>query len=79
METLRGVTVISVAELLVLGAFTPFVEANEDSRAEHRRGHHHHHRAHAHPTTVDRGDYPVIFNWLNSPESSQNSTGLTGE
>lgn len=72
MEALRSVTVVSLTELLLVGTFTPGLEVNEEAEHHSRR---HHCRAAVHHVTADRGNCPVIFNWLSTPETSSSPAG----
>lgn len=66
MDRLRSVAVMSLAEMLVLGSFTPDLTESTAEDATHRR---HHGRAHVQPHGLTRSDLPVIFNWL--PERTE--------
>jgi len=64
MDSLRSISVVSVAQLVVAGAMTPaLADVNESD--EHRR---HHGRGCVQTVSHSRDDYPVIFHWLTTPE-----------
>jgi hypothetical protein len=63
MDSFRSISVVGVAQMVVLGAIAPALAApGEDD--DHRR---HHARGHAQTVSHSRADYPVIFHWLDAP------------
>jgi hypothetical protein len=67
MDSIRSISVTSVAQLMVLGAMTPAIADLADDD-DHRR---HHGRTHHHAVSHSRADYPVIWNWLASPQPTE--------
>ena len=64
MDSLRSISIASVAQLMVAGSMTPaLADINDDE--EHRR---HHGRGFSQTLSHNREDYPVIFHWLTTPE-----------
>lgn len=70
MDSIRGIVGVSITHLMVLSAMVPvFVDVNENDD-DHRRLHG---RRHSLSVSHNREDYPVISNWLTSPETPQDS------
>ncbi len=70
MDSIRSMFVVSVAQLVVLGAIAPaFADVNE-SEVDHRRMHG---RRSSATISHCRADYPVITNWLTTPDDSKDS------
>lgn len=67
MQSFKSLVGVGLAQLMVLGSLAPAVADTSESDAEHRRQRS---RKYAQPVSHDRGDYPVIVNWLASPESA---------
>lgn len=72
MDRLRSVAVVSVAELLLLGSFTPELTESSPDEATHRR---HHGRVQVQSYGLTRGDMPVIFNWLGESPGDRPTPG----
>ncbi len=70
MDSIRGIFGVGVAQLMVLSVMVPAYADMNDSDDEHRRIH-----GRRHPSTVShcREDYPVITNWLTSPDTPENT------
>ncbi len=66
MDSLRSISVVSVTQLVVAGAMTPAL-ADVNETDEHRR---HHGRGFVQTVSHSRDDYPVIFHWLTTPETT---------
>ena len=65
MDAIRGIFGVGVAQLMMLSVMVPaYAEINEGDE-ENRRGHN---RRHSQVVSHDRADYPVISNWLSSPD-----------
>jgi hypothetical protein len=66
MDSIRSVFGVSLAHLVVLGALVPAYAESNDGEENHRRlsG-----RRTSHTVSHSREDYPVITNWLTSPDS----------
>lgn len=71
MDSIRSMFVVSVAQLVVLGAIAPAFADGNDSEDDHRRIH-----GRRSSTTIShcRADYPVITNWLTTPDDSNEAT-----
>lgn len=66
MDSFRSISVVSLAQLLMVSAMTPtLVVADDDD--DHRRQHG---RGHVQTISHSRDDYPVIWRWLESPDQS---------
>lgn len=70
MDAFRSISVVSVAQLVVLGAMAPAL-AEESREDDHRR---HGTRGHVQTVSHSRADYPVIWHWLESPDSTAQTT-----
>lgn len=66
MDSIRSISVVSVAQLMVLGAMTPVLAEINEEESEHRRLHG---RRSTHIVSHERADYPVIRNWLSTPDT----------
>lgn len=66
MDSIRSMFVAGVSQLVVLGAIAPAVADVNDSEEDHRRLHHG--RRCSSVVSHSREDYPVITNWLTSPD-----------
>lgn len=66
MDSIRSISMVSVAHFVVLGALSPAMAdlSEEDSKHHHK----HHGRSQHHAVSHSRSDYPVISNWLTTPE-----------
>lgn len=71
MDTFRSVSSLSIVQLMALSALGPAFAETTDVEESHRRqiG-----RRHAHVVSHTREDYPVILNWLSSPDSTEVSS-----
>jgi hypothetical protein len=67
MNSLRSLFGVSLAHLMVLSTVTPVCAEENENQERHRRAHG---RRHVHVVSHDRADYPVILNWIASPDSS---------
>lgn len=70
MESIRGMFGVSIAQLMVLSAMVPAcvdVNAGEDDQ---RRLHS---RRQSQSVSHSRDDYPVIYNWLTTPDTPVDS------
>jgi hypothetical protein len=68
MDSFRSISVVSVAQLILVGAMGPaLADEEEDS---HRRQHH---RGHAQTVSHSRADYPVIWNWIAAVDDTEPS------
>jgi hypothetical protein len=72
MDSFRSISVVSIAHFVMLGAMAPSFADVTDEESDHRR---HHGRSHAHAVSHSRADYPVIWNWLPSPDQSEPAAG----
>lgn len=70
MDSIRSMFVVSVAQLVVLGAIAPAFADGNDSEDDHRRLHS---RRSSATISHCRADYPVITNWLTTPDDSKDS------
>lgn len=70
MNSLRSLFGVGMAHLMVLSAVTPVCAEENEDQEKHRRAHG---RRHAHVVSYDRADYPVILNWVMSPETVSDS------
>ncbi len=70
MDSFHAVTGVSIAQLMVLSALVPAFAETYDAEEEHRRifG-----RGHSQVVSHSREDYPVISNWLTSPDTPEPS------
>ena len=75
MDSIRGIFGVGVAQLMVLSVLVPAYADMNEGDEEHRRLHG---RRHSHVVSHDRNDYPVIANWLTSPESSRDAATPDG-
>ncbi|HEY0981766.1 MULTISPECIES: hypothetical protein [unclassified Schlesneria] len=71
MDTIRGIFGVGVAQLMMLTVMVPAYAEIEDGESEHRRASG---RRHAQVVSHDRADYPVISNWLTSPDTPEQSS-----
>lgn len=71
MDTIRNTFVVAVSQLVVLGAIVPaFAELNESEEDDHRpRG-----RRCSQTISRCREDYPIITNWLTTPDTDAEPT-----
>ena len=71
MDSFRAVTGLSIAQLMALTALGPAFAETNDAEESHRRmiG-----RRHAQVVSHSREDYPVIMNWLSSPDAADASS-----
>ena len=71
MDSIRGIFGVGIAQLMVLSVMVPAYADLTDGDEEHRR-------ISGRRTTANlshcREDYPVITNWLTSPESKDRSS-----
>lgn len=70
MSSLRSLFGVSLAHLMVLSAVVPVCGEENENQEKHRRAHG---RRHIHTVSHDRADYPVILNWITSPEAPSDS------
>jgi hypothetical protein len=71
MDSIRGIFGVGVEQLMVLSVMVPaYADANDDDE-EHRRLHG---RRHSQTISRCREDYPVITNWLTTPDTSASTT-----
>ena len=66
MDSFRSISVVSVAQMVLIGAMAPAL-ADDGEEDGHRR--HHHLRGHAQTVSHSRADYPVIWNWIAAEDS----------
>jgi len=67
MDSIRSMFVAGVANLVVLGAFVPAIADADEGENDHRR----HGRRCSNSISHSRADYPVITNWLTSPDQPE--------
>jgi hypothetical protein len=65
MDSIRGIFGVGVAQLMVLSVMVPAYADINDGDEEQRRVHG---RRHSQTVSHCREDYPVITNWLTSPD-----------
>lgn len=70
MESIRSMFGVSIAQLMVLSAMVPACVDVNESDDDHRRLHS---RRHSQSVSHSRDDYPVIYNWLTSPDTPVDS------
>lgn len=70
MDSFRAVSSLSIVQLMALSALGPAFAETNDVEESHRRSLG---RRHAHVVSHSREDYPVIMNWLTSPDSPETS------
>lgn len=66
MDSLRSLFGVSMAHLMVLSAMAPACAEEIENQEKHRRPHG---RRHVQTVSQNRADYPVILNWMTSPEA----------
>ncbi len=71
MDSIRGMFSFGIAQLMVLSVMVPAYADSSDDDDEHRRTHA---RRHSSVVSHNREDYPVIANWLTSPDSPEGNT-----
>ncbi len=76
MDSIRGIFGFGIAQLMVLSVMVPAYADNNDDDEEHRRTHA---RRHSSVVSHNREDYPVITNWLTSPDSAASNTPQSGD
>ena len=71
MDSIRGMFGVGIAQLMVLSVMVPsYADVNDDDEEHSRlRG-----RRHSQTISRCREDYPVIANWLTSPETQNDAT-----
>jgi len=70
MDSIRSMFVVSVAQMVVLGAIAPAFADVNDTEDDHRRSHC---RRPSAMISHCRADYPVITNWLSTPDESKDA------
>lgn len=70
MNSLRSLFGVSLAHLMVLSTVAPVCAEETENQEKHRRSHG---RRHVHAVSYDRADYPVILNWIASPDTPSDS------
>jgi hypothetical protein len=71
MDSIRGMFGFGITQLMVLSVMVPAYADNNDDDEEHRRTYA---RRHSNVVSHNREDYPVITNWLTSPDSPEKNT-----
>ena len=71
MDSIRGIFGVGIAQLMVLSVMVPAYADNNDDDEEHRRTHG---RRHSSVVSRCREDYPVITNWLTTPDAPESET-----
>lgn len=74
MDSIRGIFGVGVAQLMMLSVMVPAYADINDTDEEHRRFHS---RRTSHFISHERADYPVITNWLTSPETPETEVPVT--
>ena len=72
MDSIRGIFGVGVAQLMVLSVMVPAYAEINDGEDDHRRASG---RRHPHVISHSREDYPVITNWLTSPDTTDTASG----
>jgi hypothetical protein len=70
MDSIRSIFGVGVAQLVVLGALVPAYADAEERDDDQRR---HFGRRSSQTVSHNREDYPVITNWLTSPDTPEAS------
>lgn len=73
MDSIRSMFVTGVTQLVVLGAMVPVMANVTEDDEEHRRTHG---RRCSQTISHSREDYPVILNWLTSPDTPDSEASL---
>jgi|GEM_PF-6210262 len=71
MDSIRTMASVGIAQLMVLSALVPVFADFNDEQDDHRRGLG---KRHSHVVSHSRDDYPVITNWLTSPDTTDPGT-----
>jgi hypothetical protein len=74
MDSIRSVFGVGMAQLMVLGALVPAYADLNEAEDDHRRLHA---RRSSHTISDRREDYPVITNWLTSPDTPETTESTT--
>lgn len=75
MDSIRGMFGVGIAQLMVLSVMVPAYADLNDSEDDHSRLRS---RRHSNVISHCREDYPVISNWLTSPDNSENTSETNG-
>jgi hypothetical protein len=74
MDPIRKISLASVAQFVVLSAISPAIADTADEESKHQR---HHAHGQVHAVSYSRGDYPVIWNWISTPDQANDSDSPT--
>ena len=74
MDSIRSVFGVGMAQLMVLGALVPAYADLNEGEDDHRRVHG---RRTSQTISDRREDYPVITNWLTSPDTPETPESTT--